>query len=112
MLALMHQNTTLNNLEKSVKPSIYDWGEPTPSYVPNHPDVILAADCVYFEPAFPLLQKTLQDIVGPQTVCYFCFRKRRRADLHFMKAAKKLFDIEEVTDDPEEETYKRENVFL
>lgn len=108
----MHQNTALNGVQLSVIPSIYDWGEPTPSELPSAPDVIIAADCVYFEPAFPLLQKTLQDLVGPRTVCYFCFRKRRRADVHFMKAAKKLFDVEEVTDDPDALAYARENVFL
>jgi len=112
MLALMHQNTSLNNLQDRVKPAVYDWGAPTPSDVPDSPDVILAADCVYFEPAFPLLQKTLRELVGPRTVCYFCFKKRRRADLHFMKAARKMFEVEEVKDDPDEEVYARQNVYL
>lgn len=112
MLALMLQNTALNKLQDRVKPAVYDWGQPTPSDVPGAPDVILAADCVYFEPAFPLLQKTLQDLVGARTVCYFCFKKRRRADLQFMKAARKMFDVQEVEDDPDEEIYARQNVYL
>lgn len=70
------------------------------------------ADCVYFEPAFPLLQKTLSDLIGPDTVCYFCFKKRRRADMHFMKAAKKMFDIQDVADDPDRDVYARENITL
>jgi len=111
MFALMQQNIVLNDL-RGVKASIYDWGEDVPGDVPTNLEIILAADCVYFEPAFPLLQKTLQDLVGPRTVCYFCFKKRRRADLHFMKAAKKLFDVQEVTDDPDGQQYTRENVFL
>jgi hypothetical protein len=111
MLALMQQNIVLNDLH-NVRASIYDWGETVPANVPAAPDIIIAADCVYFEPAFPLLQKTLQDLVGPQTVCYFCFKKRRRADLHFMKAAKKLFDVREVMNDPDGAQYVRENVFL
>ena len=112
MLALMQRNTELNGLQDRVKAVVYDWGEPTPSDVPGGPDVILAADCVYFEPAFPLLQKTLQDLVGPRTVCYFCFKKRRRADLQFMKVARKMFEVVEVRDDPDEEMYARENVYL
>lgn len=51
-------------------------------------------------------------LIGEKTVCYFCFKKRRRADLTFMKAAKKLFDVEEVADDPDREICSKENLFL
>jgi len=108
----MEHNIKLNNLQDKVKATIYDWGEAIPLELPRKPDIILAADCVYFEPAFPLLQKTMQDLIGPNTTCYFCFKKRRRADLHFMKAAKRMFQVEEVHDDPERESYSRESIFL
>lgn len=113
MFDLMKRNILLNNLGTSVKASLYDWGTtPPPSTIPTHPDVILAADCVYFEPAFSLLQQTLQDLIGPNTVCYFCFKRRRRADLQFMKTAKKMFEVREVEDDPDKEIYSREKLFL
>ncbi|KAH7125201.1 putative methyltransferase-domain-containing protein [Dendryphion nanum] len=112
MFELMNQNITLNNLSTRTTATIYDWGEPTPSNLPTHPDIILAADCVYFEPAFPLLQQTLKDLIGENTVCYFCFKKRRRADLQFMKTAKKMFDVKEVEDDPDREVYSRQSLFL
>jgi hypothetical protein len=112
MLALMEKNIVLNNLEKSVTASIYDWGESLPVNIPQHPDVILAADCVYFEPAFPLLQKTLNDLIGEKTTCYFCFKKRRRADMHFVKTVKKMFEVKEIDDDPDKATYARENIHL
>tara|TARA_R110002003_G_scaffold448_18_gene19990 strand:- start:13005 stop:13358 length:354 start_codon:yes stop_codon:yes gene_type:complete len=112
MFDLMKRNITLNGLNSRVSASIYDWGERTPSQVPAHPDVILAADCVYFEPAFPLLQQTLKDLIGENTTCYFCFKKRRRADLQFMKVARKMFDVREVDDDPDKDVYSRENLFL
>jgi protein N-lysine methyltransferase METTL21A len=112
MFELMKQNIALNGLESRVKASIYDWGEPTPAGLPTHPDVILAADCVYFEPAFPLLQHTLKDLIGENTVCYFCFKRRRRADLTFMKTAKRMFDVQEVDDDPDKHIYSREKLFL
>ncbi|KAK4981662.1 Protein-lysine N-methyltransferase efm6 [Elasticomyces elasticus] len=111
MLELMERNITLNNLQAKVRACIFDWGSSVPVDVPQYPDIILAADCVYFEPAFPLLQQTLQDVIGPATVCYFCFKKRRRADLHFMKAVRKDFDVEEI-DDLDRATYTRENIFL
>jgi protein N-lysine methyltransferase METTL21A len=112
MLPLMRENIALNGLEGKVAARVYGWGGAPPEDVPGHPDVILAADCVYFEPAFPLLQKTLEDLIGPNTVCYFCFKKRRRADMQFMKAIKKTLVVEDVTDDPDREVYARENITL
>ena len=112
MLALMRQNIALNHLEDHVTAHIYDWGEARSAAVPDHPDIILAADCVYFEPAFPLLQETLQDRIGIETVCYFCYKKRRRADSHFIKAVRKMFLVEEVRDDRDRDAYSRENIFL
>lgn len=112
MLALMRQNIALSHLEDHVAAHVYNWGEARPAPVHGHPDVILAADCVYFEPAFPLLQQTLQDLIGGGTVCYFCFKKRRRADLHFMKAVRKMFLVEEIQDDPDSNAYSRQNIFL
>lgn len=58
-------------------------GEPIPTHVPGHPDVILAADCVYYEPAFPLLVQTLHELAGPSTEILFCFKKRRKVCLSF-----------------------------
>ena len=112
MLDLMEKNIVLNGLSTKVSASIYDWGSAPPPSIPSRPDVILAADCVYFEPAFPLLQQTLQDLIGENTVCYFCFKRRRRADLGFMKPARKLFKVEEVEDDPDRDVWSREKVFL
>jgi len=111
MLELMRQNIALNDLSPSlVEASILDWGSPLAEYQP--PDILLAADCVYFEPAFPLLLQTMTELIGPNTTCYFCFKKRRRADLRFVKDAKKVFFIEDVVDDPDREKWSREGLFL
>ncbi|KAI9873775.1 MAG: hypothetical protein M1830_010616 [Pleopsidium flavum] len=112
MLALMRQNLALNNLQDTVVAEILDWGDAVPPTLPKCPDVILAADCVYFEPAFHLLQVTLFELIGPETVCYFCFKKRRRADLQFLKKARKMFEMREIEDDLGSEEYSRENIFL
>ena len=56
----MKQNTALNGLSDKVQVEILNWGEPFPASVAKAPvDLVLAADCVYFEPAFPLLEQTL-----------------------------------------------------
>ncbi|KAK5133941.1 hypothetical protein LTR08_007061 [Meristemomyces frigidus] len=112
MLALMRQNIDLNELDGAVQASVYNWGSAPTGQIPEYPDIVLAADCVYFEPAFPLLQQTLEDLIGPNTVCYFCFKKRRRADTQFMKAIKKVLAVEDVLDDLERGIYARKNIFL
>ncbi|TLD19018.1 hypothetical protein E2P81_ATG01746 [Venturia nashicola] len=112
MLSLMRTNIALNSLQPSVKAVVYDWGEAPPADVPTYPDIVLAADCVYFEPAFPLLQQTLKDLIGERTVCYFCFKKRRRADMGFVKTMKKMFDVKDTEDDPDKVIWSRENLHL
>lgn len=114
MLPLMQQNVTLNGLTNSVTPLVLDWGSPLPALVlENPPTHILAADCVYFEPAFPLLLKTLSELleICPGATIYFCFKKRRRADMQFMKVAKKKFAVEEV-EDADKGIWSREALFL
>jgi hypothetical protein len=89
-------------------------GEPLPAEVlKDKPDVILAADCVYFEPAFPLLLSTLADLLDlcKEAVVYFCFKKRRRADMQFMRNANKRFIVEQIEDE-DRETFSREGLFL
>ena len=114
MYALMMKNIQLNDLSGRVDARIYDWGsqpKPTFSTTSGHPDVVLAADCVYFEPAFPLLLQSLQDFIGPDTRCYFCFKKRRKADMRFIKDMKKTFVVEEV-EYKERDADRRESIFL
>ncbi|PWY64247.1 hypothetical protein BO70DRAFT_303101 [Aspergillus heteromorphus CBS 117.55] len=112
MLPLMETNIKLNGLSSVVAATVLNWGEPLPTSIPRHPTIILAADCVYFEPAFPLLISTLSDLLGPNSVCYFCFKRRRRADIRFMKQARKIFHVKEISDDPDADAYRRENIYL
>lgn len=108
----MQQNIRLNNLDDKVIPEVLNWGTSLPETLPPTPDIILAADCVYFEPSFPLLLQTLSTLVGQDTTVYFCFKKRRRADMQFMRMAKKMFLVEEVQDDPDRDIYRRDSIFL
>ncbi|KAI0206081.1 putative methyltransferase-domain-containing protein [Astrocystis sublimbata] len=114
MFSLMQHNIALNELEGKVERMLLNWGEPLPAKVlANPPDVILAADCVYFEPAFPLLQTTLSDlfVLNPRAVVYFCFMKRRRADLQFLKQARRRYRVVEVEDD-EKHVWSRLGLFM
>lgn len=120
MIDLIHKNVALNGFQNRVKVELLDWSKPIPDSIAKKPvDIVLAADCVYYEPAFQLLEKTLVDLVGDNTIVFFCFKKRRRADLTFMKAIRKRLDVHEVKDEPEysqydtdHATYTRENIFL
>ncbi|KAK8120533.1 hypothetical protein PG999_004653, partial [Apiospora kogelbergensis] len=114
MLPLMEKNVALNKLGSRVQPAVLNWGEPLGADVVSFkPDVILAADCVYFEPAFPLLLATLSDllVLCPTATIYFCFKKRRRADMQFLKKAQKAFRTVELVDQ-DRDVFSRENIFL
>ncbi|OAQ98935.1 hypothetical protein LLEC1_05377 [Akanthomyces lecanii] len=114
MLELMKHNIDLNQIENKATASILNWGEPLPQEVVEYkPNVILAGECVYFEPAFPLLMQTLQDLLAlnPDAVIYFCFKKRRRADMQFVKMARKAFAVEGVFDE-DRPVFSRQSLFL
>ncbi|KAL9131770.1 MAG: hypothetical protein Q9217_000375 [Psora testacea] len=101
LLPLMNQNILINMpndppAEVSLHADLLPWGQPTPSSVPPHPDVILAADCAYLEQSFPLLVETLKDLMGEETVLWFCYKKRRKRDRDCIRLIGKVFDVQAV----------------
>jgi len=107
----MSHNVLLNNLS-NVTVSELNWGEPLTDDLPR-PDLILAADCIYFEPAFPLLVQTLSDlVVDEKTEVLLCYKKRRKADKRFFALLKKKFTWTEVMDNPNREVYSRDQIYL
>ncbi|KAJ2933485.1 hypothetical protein H1R20_g3624, partial [Candolleomyces eurysporus] len=111
LLPIMQKNVALNKLGSNVVVAELDWGSPIPTSIPK-PDIILAADCVYFEPAFPLLVQTLADLADTSTEILFCYKKRRKADKRFFSMLKKRFSWKEVMDDPNREIYMKEAITL
>ncbi|KAF8204866.1 putative methyltransferase-domain-containing protein [Pholiota molesta] len=111
LLPIMNRNILLNKLEERVHVAELNWGASIPADIPR-PDVIIAADCVYFEPAFPLLVQTLSDLAEASTEILFCYKKRRKADKRFFGMLKKKFTWQEVMDDPNRPIYNREAITL
>ncbi|KIK08489.1 hypothetical protein K443DRAFT_128426 [Laccaria amethystina LaAM-08-1] len=111
LLPIMRRNVSMNNLCNTVKVAELRWGSPIPPEIPR-PDLILAADCVYFEPTFPLLVQTLTDLADATTEILFCYKKRRKADKRFFALLKKTFTWEEVQDDSNRSVYNREAITL
>ncbi|KAF8631165.1 hypothetical protein AX15_002504 [Amanita polypyramis BW_CC] len=111
LLNIMRKNVEMNHLESSVTVAEVNWGTDLPPDIP-HPDIILAADCVYFEPAFPLLVQTLADLADQTTEILFCYKKRRKADKRFFTIIRKHFSWEDVMDDPDRAIYNREAINL
>ncbi|KAH9051861.1 putative methyltransferase-domain-containing protein [Lactarius vividus] len=118
LIPIMERNIALSNLQSSVTAAELDWSKPLPEHLPQ-PDMVLAADCVYFEPAFPLLVATLAALVPPPhesapmaPEVLFCYKKRRKADKRFFAILKKQFTWSVVDDHPARETYDREAITL
>jgi protein N-lysine methyltransferase METTL21A len=96
----MRQNVSLNALQESIVVHELDWWVAYTSFDVLTSDIcrrgkelpplaginmILAADCVYFEPAFPLLVKTLvglAKVAGPDCEILFCYKQRRKVRLY------------------------------
>ncbi|WVW81088.1 hypothetical protein I302_103079 [Kwoniella bestiolae CBS 10118] len=121
LLDLMKVNAELNLPSTQHKRNVHvaelNWGEDLPKSIPvKELDIILAADCVYFEPAFPLLVQTLCDLapIDKEVEILFCWKKRRKADKRFFAMLKKHFNQFPVDDDKPgaKEVYSREGVSL
>ncbi|KIK65598.1 hypothetical protein GYMLUDRAFT_978907 [Collybiopsis luxurians FD-317 M1] len=110
LLDIMRQNLAMNSLQNCTVAEL-DWGSSIPTAIPQ-PDIILAADCVYFEPSFPLLVQTLDALSTQETTILFCYKKRRKADKRFFGMLKKKFTWQEVVDDPNRIIYGRESITL
>ncbi|KAF5320714.1 hypothetical protein D9619_001039 [Psilocybe cf. subviscida] len=111
LLPIMEKNVAINNRTDTVHVAELNWGSPVPPEIPR-PDIILAADCVYFEPAFPLLVQTLAELADESTVILFCYKKRRKADKRFFTMLRKHFTWNEVMDDPHRQIYNKEAITL
>ncbi|CAI7328167.1 BEM_collapsed_G0048440.mRNA.1.CDS.1 [Saccharomyces cerevisiae] len=102
------KNIELDEVQYEVLARELWWGEPlSADFSPqegamqaNNVDLVLAADCVYLEEAFPLLEKTLLDLthcINPPVIL-MAYKKRRKADKHFSTRLKRNFDVLEITD--------------
>ena len=114
LLPLQQKNIEINQLPStSIMCCELSWGPSLPISLPDlycTPEVVLAADCVYFEPAFPMLMETLSNLLEAGSrqsdgeievarmdpVCYFCMKKRRKADMRFITTLKKKFTVHEI----------------
>ncbi|CAG99411.1 putative protein-lysine N-methyltransferase [Kluyveromyces lactis] len=101
LLGLMESNIQVNGLDDKVHAEVLWWGNPLPDVFVKKPvDLVLAADCVYLEAAFPLLEKTLLELTDGENVpiILMAYKKRRKADKHFFQKIKKNFKIVEIRD--------------
>lgn len=112
LVPLMEKNIELNGLTDTVHAATLSWGEPLPDYAKDGVDVILAADCVYLERAFPLLEKTLLDLTNENTLVLMSYRKRRKADSKFFRKIRKNFDIIQIRDFKDYKSYIKQSVNL
>ena len=55
----------------------------------------------------PLLESTMKTLMGKDTLCYFCYKKRRRADKDMIRRLSKLFEVGEMRG-----TWEENGVFL
>lgn len=67
---------------------------------------MLTAESLSVESNVPLLTATMEALMGNDTVCYFCYKKRRRADKAMIRKLSKLFEVDEIKE------WEKDGVFL
>ncbi|KAH9991469.1 putative methyltransferase-domain-containing protein, partial [Russula vinacea] len=114
LIPIMKRNILLNGLQSHVTAIELDWAKPIPE-LPQPPDIVLAADCIYLEATFPLLVSTLVALVptppGRAPEVLLSYKKRRKADKRFFALLKTHFTWSSVVrdfDNQEKEKEKKE----
>lgn len=111
LLPLLQHNIDLNvpnlSLSTFVVPNLLPWGHSISPTVPCPPEILLAADCCYLEESAPLLIMTMKALMGNDTVCYFCYKKRRRADKDVIRKLSKLLEVKKINGE-----WVKDGVFL
>ena len=111
LIPLIEHNVALNLLHAPSKVGVETHelalGKELSPKIPKEPDVILAADCAYLEETFPLLVKTLKELMGKARVLWFCYKKRRKRDKECIRLIGKVFSVTQIKGE-----WERESVFL
>ena len=114
LVPLMKDNIVVNGVSESTEATELLWGTPLTEKHDNI-DLVLAADCVYLEDAFPLLEDTLLQLTKDsehQPMILMTYRRRRKADRKFFQRIKKHFDVVEVTDFARHSQYLKHRTHL
>jgi hypothetical protein len=84
--------------------------KPLPEHLQS-PDIVLAADCIYLEAAFPLLVSTLVALVPPPPdrapEVLLSYKKRRKADKRFFALLKTHFTWSSLVRDSDKQKKKK-----
>lgn len=114
LVPLMQDNILVNGVSDSTEATELLWGTPLTKQHHNI-DLVLAADCVYLEDAFPLLEDTLLQLTSGsdhQPMILMAYRRRRKADRRFFQRIRKHFDVVEVTDFTRHSQYLKSRTHL
>ena len=93
-LPLLQTNVDLNSL-KNCKVSPLSWGtSDVLNFPPNSYDLILAADCVYWDTLHSPLKSTLLTLLSlnANSVCLICGVRRWKSDNHFYRSLNDVKD--------------------
>ncbi|XP_072434678.1 protein N-lysine methyltransferase METTL21A isoform X2 [Chiloscyllium punctatum] len=102
-----------SNLQENIPPDLrakarareLNWGVNLDQFDPGSYDVVLGADVVYLEEAFPALLETLEYLSSEQTTILLSCRIRYERDQNFLQMLGSRFVVEKVHYDTEKDVH-------
>ncbi|CAH1772923.1 unnamed protein product [Owenia fusiformis] len=117
-LPLMDLNIKNNaeNITGTVVAKELKWGEDISSFK-SPVDILLLADCIYYEESLEPLVQTIEDLSGPETMVLCCYEERTTGNKpmlqkKFFQLINKAFTTEEIPQEKQDPHYRSEDIHI
>ncbi|XP_063040065.1 protein-lysine methyltransferase METTL21D [Engraulis encrasicolus] len=116
--ALLKKNINVNQslISGSATAKVLKWGENASDFLPP-PDMILMADCIYYEQSVGPLVDTLKTLAGPDTCVLCCYEQRTEGvnpemERRFFELLLQHFSSEEIPAEQQDPEYNSPDIHL
>jgi len=109
-LPLLQANIDKNHLQERVKADVLSWGEGC-SHLRPPVDVVVAAECIYYEELVIPLCHSLRELCDRHTVVYVSYEPHNPEGVSlFLETASKIFNIEQIPESDLDEAFRSEKI--
>lgn len=116
LVPLLQKNIEANDLKDKASASVLKWGEQKDGVLPEA-DLLLVADCVYYDESLLPLLETIAALSGPDTMVLISYEDRDSEEKQalqqtFWDRLRAQFDVEEVPTDQLHPEYRAQDIHV